>query len=74
MAKDLLKNAQGLGFPFFPVQETQSEIEKALPEILFHVTSVLRCTEFDEMLEPLRRMLLAPSHMLVSRKFLASVL
>ena len=72
MAKDLLKNVKGLGFPFFPVQETQGEIERALSEILFHVASVLRCIEFDEMLDPLRKILLAPSDMLVSRKFLAS--
>ncbi|XP_078382607.1 E3 ubiquitin-protein ligase rnf213-alpha-like isoform X3 [Oculina patagonica] len=66
VAKDLFKNSQGLGLPFLPIQEIQSEIEKALPEILFHVTTILRCIEFDEMVEPLRRIVLAPNHMMGS--------
>ncbi len=73
MAKDLLKSSQGLGFSFLPVQESRSEIEKALPDILFHVTSVLRCIEFDEMLEPLRRIVVAPNYMIVSPKCRAGV-
>ena len=65
MAKDLLKNPQGLGFPFLPFQDTDSMIENALPEILFHVTIVLQCINFDGILEPLKAIILAPSSMLV---------
>lgn len=67
LARILLSNSQDLGFPFLSVKDTQRETEKALPEILFHVTAVLRCIDFDELLEPLRTIALAPSHMLVSR-------
>ncbi|KAJ7339360.1 hypothetical protein OS493_005754 [Desmophyllum pertusum] len=71
LAKDLFQNSQGLGFPFFPVQETQNDIETYLLEIVFHLTSVLLCVDFDEMLEPLRGIVLAPRHML--RSFLPTM-
>ncbi|XP_022797655.1 E3 ubiquitin-protein ligase rnf213-alpha-like isoform X3 [Stylophora pistillata] len=66
LVRDLLKNSQNSDFSFLVGQETQSETEKALPEILFHVTSVLRCIGFDELLNPLREIVLAPSEMLNS--------
>lgn len=62
----LLRNPQDLGFPLPTVHENCSEAEKALPDILFHVTSVLRCIDFDELLNPLREIFLAPRQMLVS--------
>lgn len=68
MAKDILKNSQGLGFPFLSFQDTDSVVENALPEILFHVTSVLQCNNFDGLLEPLKAIILVPSSMLVGRK------
>jgi len=43
-------------------------VENALPEILFHVTSVLQCNNFDGLLEPLKAIILVPSSMLVGRK------
>ena len=66
MVETLLKNTQSAGFPFLTVEETHGEIEKALPDILFHVTTVLRCIDFDELLTPLREIFLAPGQMLVS--------
>lgn len=70
MAKDLFQDSQGLVSPFLPVQETQNDIETSLLEIVFHLTSVLLCVDFDEMLEPLRGIVIAPRHMLVSLQYL----
>ena len=69
LAKDLLKNSQGPGFPFLPFQDTDSVIANALSEILFHVTSVLQCIDFDGILEPLKAIILAPNSVLVGGKY-----
>ena len=66
LIRNLFRNSQNLEFPFLADQETQSVTEKALPEILLHLTSVFRCIGFDELLNPLREIVLAPSEMIVS--------
>ncbi|XP_022806306.1 E3 ubiquitin-protein ligase RNF213-like [Stylophora pistillata] len=66
LLKNLLKNPQNVGFPFLTVEETHSEKEKALTDIVFHATSVLRCVEFDELLTPLREIFLAPGQIVNS--------
>ncbi|CAH3037778.1 unnamed protein product, partial [Pocillopora meandrina] len=67
LVRNLLRNSQqNLEFPFLADQETQSETEKALPEILLHLTIVFRCIGFDELLNPLREIVLAPSEMINS--------
>ena len=68
LIRNLFRNSQNLEFPFLADQETQSMTEKALPEILLHLTSVFRCIGFDELLNPLREIVLAPSEMIVSWK------
>ena len=74
LATVLLENSQGVTFPVLRVHDSQSEIEKALPEILIHATAVFQCIDFDGLLKPLNAILRNPAELQVTQKNTLSLL
>lgn len=68
LATVLLENSQEVAFPFRRVHDGQSEIEKALPEVLIHATAVFQCIDFDGLLKPLNAILRNPAELQVTQK------
>ena len=70
----LLNNSQGVDFPGLTIHPEQTTQEQYLAEIVIHAASVLQCVDYDDLLEPLRMLLLDPKSLQVRLLLLQNLL